>query len=235
MTSETLHPAYVIHSRKYRDTSLILELFTQNEGRVAVVARGARSKKKNHSVQPFTPLLVSYVGKGELKTLAKIDAGAMYFIPGDRLLLGMYANELLIRLLGKFEKVTDLFTAYQQLLLSLVGSDDYTVELRRFELKLLNELGYGISFALDAGTGDFVEPDQFYRFVPEQGFRQLSSKTDSSFLGEHLLNVSDGNFCSPEVEQTARRVARIAIARLLGDRPLKSRELFQQLHQERQS
>lgn len=225
-----LVPAYILHARKYRDTSLILELFTEPEGRVAAVQRGARGKKKTGTVQPFTPLLISYLGKGELKTVVKVDAGAMHHLVGDRLLLGMYANELLMRLLGKFEKAPGLFVAYQQLLLALVGSDDYQRRLRQFELRLLDDLGYGISFGVDAASGDFVAPDKYYRFVPDEGFRELSSETEASFFGEHLLAIADGDLASDEVEATARKVARIAIGRLLGDRPLKSRELFQQLN-----
>jgi DNA repair protein RecO (recombination protein O) len=230
-----LVPAYVLHARKYRDTSLILELFTESEGRVAAVQRGARGKKKTGTVQPFTPLLVSYLGKGELKTVVKVDAGAMHHLVGDRLLLGMYANELLVRLLGKFEKAPGLFLAYQQLLLSLVGADDYQVQLRQFELRLLNDLGYGISFGTDAGTGDFVAPDRYYRFVPDEGFIELASKTDSSFYGAHLLAIEDGDFSSDDVEIAAKKVLRLALARLLGDRPLKSRELFQQLNSGRRT
>jgi len=228
-TLPELMPAYILHSRKYRDTSLILEMFTQNEGRVAAVQRGGRSKKSG-AVQPFTPLLVSYVGKGELKTISKLDAGAMHYLTGDRLLLGMYANELLVRLLGKFEKVAGLFSAYQSLLLTLVADDHYQIQLRRFELRLLDELGYGISFGIEASSGDFIEPDKFYRFVPDEGFRELLAETDSSYAGHHLLAIADDDLGSDAVEAAARRIARQAIARLLGDKPLKSRELFQQLN-----
>lgn len=225
-----LAPAYILHARKYRDTSLILELFTEQEGRVAAVQRGARSAKKSGTIQPFTPLLVSYVGRGELKTVSKIDAGAMHHLTGDRLLLGLYVNELLVRLLGKFEKTPVLFSAYQSLLLSLVGSPNYQNQLRRFELRLLDELGYGISFGTDASTGGLIESDKHYRFVPDDGFRVLAAGTEFSYAGEHLLAISEDNFSTPEVEAAARRVARLAIARLLGDKPLKSRELFQQLN-----
>lgn len=232
-TLPELMPAYILHARKYRDTSLILELFTQQEGRVAAVQRGGRSKKTG-AVQPFTPLLVSYVGKGELKSIAKLDAGAMHYLTGDRLLLGMYANELLMRLLGKFEKVPGIFSAYQSLLLTLVAADRYQVQLRRFEFRLLDELGYGISFGVDALSGDLVAPEKFYRFVPDEGFRVLSAETDSSYAGHHLLAIADDDLEVEAVEAAARKISRQAIARLLGDKPLKSRELFQQLNVGRQ-
>ena len=232
-TLPELMPAYILHARKYRDTSLILELFTQQEGRVAAVQRGGRSKKTG-AVQPFTPLLVSYVGKGELKSISKLDAGAMHYLTGDRLLLGMYANELLMRLLGKFEKVPGVFSAYQSLLLTLVADDRYQIQLRRFEFRLLDQLGYGISFGIDASSGDLIAPEKFYRFVPDEGFRVLSAETDSSYAGHHLLAIADNDLESEAVEAAARKISRHAIARLLGGKPLKSRELFQQLNIGRQ-
>lgn len=230
ISENDLEPAYVLHSRKYRDTSLILELFTENSGRVAAVQRGARGKKKSSTLQPFTPVLVSYLGKGELKTLTQVDAGNMQLLIGDRLLLGMYANELLVRLMGKYVPASLLFQSYQKLLLSLVADADYTTELRRFELRLLEELGYGISFAFEAVSGDMVEPDSYYRFVADEGFYPIAAETNNSFVGAHLLAIADGELNGPEVEQTARRITRVAISRLLGDRPLRSRELFQQLN-----
>lgn len=232
-TGSGLVPAYVLHSRKYRDTSLILDLFTESEGRINAVQRGARGAKKSSTVQPFTPILIDYVGKGELKTLSKIDAGSMQYLSGDRLLLGMYINELLVRLLGKYVAAPVLFRSYQTLLLSLVGDDQYTTELRKFEIRLLDELGYGISFAFEAGTGDMVDPDMFYRFVADEGFHPIASETKNSFSGVHLLAIADGELEDPEVEHTARRVTRLALSRLLGDKPLRSRELFQQLNEGR--
>ncbi|MFN3238539.1 MAG: DNA repair protein RecO [Pseudomonadales bacterium] len=232
-SNQELVPAYILHSRKYRDTSLILELFTEIDGRVAGVQRGARGKKQSATVQPFTPILVSYMGKGELKTITKIDAGSMQHLTGDRLLLGMYANELLIRLLGKYEPTRSLFQVYQRLLINLAALEDYQGVLRDFELKLLEELGYGISFAFTAGSGDMVEPEQHYRFVADEGFHPIAAATNSSFPGAHLLAIADGEY-NPEVERTARRITRSAINRLLGDRPLQSRELFKQLNRSRQ-
>ncbi len=232
-TSE-LAPAYILHTRKYRDTSLILELFTERDGRVAAVQRGARGKSKVNTVQPFTPVLVSYVGKGELKTLTKIDAGSMQQVSGDRLLLGMYANELLVKLLGKDEPTPELFRAYQQLLLHLVSDTECQIALRRFELKLLEELGYGISFAFEAVSGDMLDPNQHYRFVADEGFHPIAAETTASYLGSHLLAIADDEFELPGIEQTARRITRLAIGALLGGRPLQSRELYKQLSQGRQ-
>lgn len=228
-SNSELAPAYILHARKYRDTSLILELFTERDGRIAAVQRGARGKKKVNTVQPFTPVLVSYIGKGELKTLAKIDAGSMQPLSGDRLLLGMYANELLVKLLGKDEPAHELFRAYQRLLVQLVAEDECQVALRRFELKLLEELGYGISFAFEAVSGDMVDPNQHYRFVADEGFHPIAAETAASYRGEHLLAIADNEFERPGIELTARRITRIAINQLLGGRSLQSRELYKQL------
>lgn len=223
-----LTPAYILHTRKYRDTSLIAELLTEKEGRVAVVIRGARgTRKKTGVVQPFTPILVSYVGRGELKTITKMEVSSIYLLQGENLLIGMYANELLVRLLGKFEAVINVFDAYQQLLLALVSAKDTNDSLRYFELTLLEDLGYGITFDLDAGSGETIQADRYYRYVPDEGFHSLASNTsNAAYLGEHLLQIANRQFASAEVEACAKKIIRSSLAVLLGSKPLKSREMF---------
>ncbi len=231
MTSEAraeLTPAYILHSRKYRDTSLIVELLTEQDGRVAAVYRGARSKKKSGVVQPFTPLLVSYMGRGELKTITRLDIGNMNHLVGENLLLGLYANELMVRLCHKFERSPMLFSAYQRLLLGLVSGSNMIHALREFELSLLTELGYGISFDVDASSGSDIDPNVFYRYVPDEGFHPLLSGTGNSYKGEQLLKISAGDYVGSDVANIAKKIIRQSLNHLLGDKPLKSRELFAQ-------
>jgi DNA repair protein RecO (recombination protein O) len=148
-------------------------------------------------------------------------------MPGENLLVGLYVNELLVRLLGKFEPVPVLFRAYQELLLSFVVGVS-TTALRKFELTLLSQLGYGITFDLDAGSGEPVQPDRYYRYVPDEGFHQLVQDTsNASFKGEYLLEIGSGNLCGLEIDACAKRAIRVSFTTLLGDKPLKSRELFE--------
>jgi DNA repair protein RecO (recombination protein O) len=263
MTSDELQPAYVLHARKYRDSSLIVELLTRHEGRVSAVVRGARSKRgrQQGTWQPFMPLLASCFGQGDLRTVKHAEfLQTAFHLAGEQLLLGLYANELLVRVLGRFEAVPEVFNQYQSLLAVLAAglgtsSSDVNrhaanvdevsqsasqsltanptrVALRRFELRLLHEMGYGISFAHEAASGDAVEPSQRYRFVAGEGFHPLPGATgrdadDGGYLGEYLLAIDAGKIDSVAIDRCARTIIRIAIGNLLGGRPLKSRELFQ--------
>lgn len=233
-SSQALSAAFILHTRKYRDTSLICDLLTEEEGRLDVVIRGARGKKPRFrgNLQPFVPLLISWFGRGELKTARTIDfPAATIHLAGDSLLMGLYVNELLYRLLGKFDPVPSVYSSYYRLLKVLEYSDAPASELRRFELGLLAELGYGITFEQEAGTGQPIQPDRLYRYVTEEGFYPLPENTydkrpAGAFEGGHLLSIGRGEFDDARVEQAARRITRSSLKVLLGDRPLKSREMF---------
>ena len=252
MMSDGLSPAYVLHSRKHQDSSLIVELLTRDEGRISAVVRGARNKRGRQAGiwQPFMPLLVSSFGRGELRTVKHAEfLQTAFHLTGDNLLLGLYVNELLVRVLGKFEAVPEVFGEYQTLLNELATIDGVPGELansastvaergpryrnqgalRAFELQLLAELGYGISFTAEAGGGAAVVSGQRYRFVAEEGFYPLGPGNDSAdtgYPGEHLLAIEARQFDSDAVDHSAKYIIRLAFAGLLGGKPLKSRELF---------
>ena len=223
-----LHEAFILHSRNYRDTSLIVDLLTREEGRYSVVVRGAMSQKSRvrGRLQPFTPLLVASVGRSELKTSTSIDfPGNSYRLTGDRLLLGLYVNELLYRLLGKFDPVLELFDDYCHLLTSLADCQGGVLDVRLFELRLLQELGYGINFDYDAGDGQAVEENSHYKFVVHEGFHRVDEPGDSAFCGAELRSIAEGNLQVVN-ERRLRNLTRVSLAELLGDKPLKSRSLF---------
>lgn len=227
--SEGLQPAYVLHARDYRDTSQILELLTAEQGRMPVVtrgSRGARSKLRGR-LQPFAPLLVGSVGKGELRTATTVDfAGPAWALSGDALLLGLYVNELLYRLLGKYEAVPLLYQGYHQLMDQLQQPADALLAVRRFELLLLQELGYAISFDYDAGTGVAVDAGSHYAYVVHEGFYQTDQVGENIYNGAELVAISRGDLMQIE-ERRLRYITRLSLAELLGERPLKSRSLFQ--------
>ncbi|MFT7042086.1 MAG: DNA repair protein RecO (recombination protein O) [Candidatus Azotimanducaceae bacterium] len=261
MTSDELQPAYVLHARKYRDTSLIVELLTRHEGRVSAVVRGARSKRgrQQGTWQPFMPLLASCFGQGDLRTVKHAEfLQTAFHLSGEQLLLGLYANELLVRVLGKFEAVPAVFGQYQSLLAVLaagsvdaaldpraVNTDDASeplhrplmanparVALRHFELCVLSEMGYGISFAHEAASDRAVQASRRYQFVAGEGFYLLPGSTAADaeggdYPGEYLLAIAAGEIDSTAIDRCARAVIRVAIGNLLGGRPLNSRELFQ--------
>lgn len=227
----SLQPAFVLHTRAFRDTSLLLELFTLDYGRIAAIAKGVRGKSTRFKcvLQAFTPLLISWSGKGELKTLSDVENdGISIHLLGEALFDGFYLNELLLNLLQRFDPHVELFHSYRHALIDLYHSDQSQQQkiLRIFEKQLLAQLGYGFSFA--AITGENIQREQYYWFEMEKGFIQCNSKhsTRPKFLGSELLAIAQDDFSDPQVLAAAKRLMRLSIAKLLGHKELKSRELF---------
>ena len=248
-----LQPAYILHRQPFRNTSLMVDFLTLDHGRVRLVARGARRGRSRHRplLQPFQPLLISFTGRGEVKTLTDIEgAPRITALQGRRLFSGLYINELLVRLLLNHEEHRALYRLYQSTLQALQDSAATEAALRRFELGLLAELGYGINLALDCSTRLPIEADALYRFTPDVGFRRLAEVqnrvaepkagepgagepgADDCFLGAHLLALGemqqgsargDGN---DDSARAAKRLLRMALRCHLGSRPLHSRRLW---------
>ncbi|MGQ9425892.1 DNA repair protein RecO [Gilvimarinus sp. F26214L] len=224
-----LQPAYILHTRPYRDTSLLIEALTPGYGRISLVGRGQRQsrQKSRRPLQPFTELLLSWQGRSDLKTLVAAEiAGRAAFLSGYHLFSGLYANELLTRLLPQGDAHPEVYATYQQLLAELIAESELEGALRRFEFRLLEELGYGIEFRRDARTDDLVEAGQSYVFAADLGVMRAEHNHSGGFAGEDLLAIAAEDYSRSETRRTAKRLARMALAPHLGNRPLKSRELF---------
>ena len=231
MSEPVAHHAYILHSRNYRETSLLVEIFSKEEGRYSLVIRGARNRKSRYQglVQPFSPMLVTSYGKGELKTAGAIDfTRSSWRIKGEQLLIGLYVNELLYRVLGKFDQLPALYAGYEKLLAELEKDVFEILFLREFELQMLANLGYGITFDVDVRTGEKIRPDAQYRFVAEEGFHSLVDEAhrESNCPGALLLSIASGDY-SGDAEKILKRVIRKSLLPLLGGKPLKSRSLFE--------
>lgn len=228
-----LQPAYVIHSRPYRDTSLLVELFTPEYGRVAAVARGVRVRKspRRALINPFIPLLVSLQGRSPLKLLTHVEAVAPAIpLRGNTLFAGLYLNELLARLLPEWDAHVALYRDYTRAVASLQQADRMEPVLRHFETALLRELGYEINYREEAETGAPVTPGQIYRLETARGF--IATHADSGHLhfpGENLLAIARGDYQGEAVCRAAKQINRRLLAPLLGDRPLQARSLFRTL------
>lgn len=243
---QPLQPAYILHSRPYSDSSLILELLTPEYGRIGCVARGARRDKqrRQQSLQPFVPLLVSLLGRGELKTLGPVEnAGSALWLKGRAVYAGLYANELLMRLLAVGEAQYEVFACYQTLLQTLAaldgtGAGQLEPPLRRFELQLLQELGSCPQLSYCAHSQGPVTAGACYRLEAETGFVPVHRRGDEreirgEFSGADLLALEQalqsGEFATTLLAP-AKRLTRLLLTPLLGDRPLQSRELFRQVY-----
>ncbi|MCB1689375.1 MAG: DNA repair protein RecO [Halioglobus sp.] len=228
-----LQPAYVIHSRPYRDSSALLDVFTAEYGRLGLVARGTRRQSRRGSgtalLQPFIPLLLSFSGRSELKTLVATErAQGECSLRKERIFCGMYMNELLVRMLHRDDAHPALFSAYDQALKALAGTGTVDTVLRRFEYQLLDELGYNFDLGADAASGQPIQPAGLYRYERGVGLvASADSIADVSgvYPGAELLAMASGEF-GGSARLTAKRLLREALAEHLGEAPLRSRELF---------
>ncbi|AFJ46108.1 DNA repair protein RecO [Shimwellia blattae] len=224
--------AFVLHSRPWSETSLLLDLFSETSGRVRLVAKGARARRSTlkGTLQPFTPLLVRWGGRGEVKTLRNAEAVSLALpLSGIPLYSGLYVNELLSRVLEQEISFSELFFDYLYCLQALAGtSGSPEPALRRFELALLGHLGYGVDFLHCAGSGEEVADTMTYRYREEKGFIASLVVDNRSFTGRQLRALYAREFPDQETLRAAKRFTRIALKPYLGGKPLKSRELFRQ-------
>ena len=229
---------YLLHSRPYRDSSVICDFLLQHHGRVSLLYKGVRKAGKQGAkgrlLQPFTPLAISFEGRTELKSGRILEAaGASVYLSGVRLYSGLYVNELLVRLLPREEACAPLFDLYRDTV-QLLNSAVIEPVLRRFERQLLAELGYELTLLWDV-AGAPVSPQHNYLYVPDQGLSLIAGNALSQsarpqcFCGEHLLAIEQHAYDDPEVSLAAKRLHRLALAPHLGDKPLHSRELFKQV------
>lgn len=221
-----LSPAYVLHSRPYRDTSALVDLFTLHSGLQRAVWRGARGRRKGLIPQAFMPLMVATTGRGDLKTLTQAEAAGSYvLLQGDALFSGMYLNELMVRLVYPGDPQPVLFAAYQHALEQLAGDAPVEPVLRQFEWQLLDSLGYGFSLTVDA-LGNEVLDQSCYVWEAEQGLVALSYGNEGGVPGSALLAMAANDWQQPPTLKAAKQLMRQALAPHLGNRPLVSRSLF---------
>jgi DNA repair protein RecO (recombination protein O) len=224
-----LQPAYILHSRLYRDTSLLLEFFTPDYGRVSLLARGVRGQRGRFKgiLQPFVPLLISWSGKTELMTLTNAETCDLpHQFTGDILLCGIYLNELLMKLLHRYDPHSELYRVYETTLRQL--PQDQMAALRYFEKALLSELGYALQIDREANTNLALDPELFYFFDPAQGVFVCHNpeQQNNVFSGKALLAIHESNWSDPTTFREAKRLLRIALTHLLNGKPIRSRELF---------
>lgn len=229
---ENWQRGFVLHRRAYSETSLLVDVFTEDTGRLSLLAKGARSRRSawKSVLQPFTPLLLRWSGKSGLKILTKAEPAAITLpLQQTALYSGFYVNELICRVLEQETAQPQLFQDYLRCLTELAGTP-LAVEpvLRRFEFQLLQSLGYGVDFLHCAGSGQPIDENMTYRYREEQGFMASLIKDNLTFYGRDLLAFEQRRFDDSTVLQAAKRFTRLALKPYLGSKPLKSRELFSQ-------
>ena len=226
MTKVDLTPAFLIHRRAFKDSSLLLDFFTYEHGKIRLVGRGLRKSKT--PIQIFQHLKISYSGRSDLKGLNnwEVDDKPRQ-LKGDNLIFGMYVNELISRLLHEQDPHHELFEMYKQFIGHLSATDATSSHwlLRLFENNLLQELGYGIDLSSDI-TGSEIELDAKYEYQHQSGFtRSVAGKISGKLINQLLADdIND----VPEAFQlkACRDLNRLRLNPLLGNKPLQSRSLF---------
>ena len=225
-----LKPACILHRREYGDTSLLVEVWSPELGRLPAIAKGARSGKSGRAalLQPFQPLWVGLTGRGEVRTLTRVEAAGPALLSGGKVLYaGFYLNELLLRLIPREDPQPRLFDHYLEALEGLAGGMDMAACLRTFELRLLRVLGYAPLLERDT-AGSPIQAAAFYGYDPQRG--PLPAPTSGLRIeGATLLALAADQPLKGARARQARDLMRLILDTHLGGRPLRSRELLREM------
>ncbi len=223
---------YVLHARPWQETSRLLEVLTASHGRLGLVARGAQrpSSRLRGVLQPFRPLHLSWSGRGALHTLCAAEPAGHPTAPsGTVVMAAFYLNELLLAFLRRSDAHPGLYAAYEAAIVALGAGSAADTEpvLRRFEIRLLAEIGYGLSLGHDATTGQRLDPAARYEYIVEQGaVPAVAGDRPLVFNGAELDAIDRMAFADPAVLRAAKRLLRAVLAHHLGGRSLRTREVM---------
>ena len=229
---QTGQRGYVLHSYPYSESSLIVETFTRENGRVPLVARGARRPKSTVRgvLLAFQPILLSWSGKTELRTLIKAEwLGGQDPLTGLGMICGFYLNELLLRLLPRDDPHERLFDRYQETLAALGAAQELPASLRRFEKALLDELGYGVILDREAATGEIIAAERRYVYLAERGPVAASGDASQKGVeldGQTLIDMQRDDYARGATQHQSKALMRALINHHLGDRQLHTRQLL---------
>ncbi len=251
--------SFLLHSIAYSETSLIVELFSKELGRVSAIAKGAKRKGSTlrSVLMPFQPIEIALSGKSELKTLTQADwVGGMAMPVGDALICGFYLNELIIRLLAKEDPHPEIFDAYERCLMAITqeleASEKLDTSLRSFEWLLLKEVGYAPELLRDA-RGQAIELAMAYQWSATHGFvpmrpgvaeaDSLNTVSGQTLLalaalttqyqadsGENELDAARTLLSAPSTRMQAKRLTRAVLSHALDGQKLNSRQILIDLH-----
>lgn len=225
-------PGYVLHAYPYRETSLVVESFTRRFGRVGLLARGARRPRSalRGVLLAFHPLRLSWSGSAELGTLVSAEwGGGQPALAGSALMCGFYLNELLLRLLPREDPHEHLFDAYASGIARLALGEHQATVLRRFERRLLAELGYAPRLDRDAASGAPIDPGRRYVYEPERGPVVARNGAEGTYSGRTLLDIAGDDYSRAETRDEARQLMCALIAERLGGQSLQTRAMLSEL------
>lgn len=249
MRGAAQQPAFVLHRYAWSESSLIVDLFTRDAGRVAVAAKGAKRPTSNLRavLMPFQRIQVAFGrsrddASSDIRNLRGAEWGGGVPITagaggGEALLAGFYLNELLMKLLARDDPHPALWDAYAATLPCL-GSAQESTALRAFELVLLAETGHLPDLSRTTATQQVLDPVRRYSLRPELGLVEARADDDAALHGAAFsaLHAACARrdldalraACQP-VEAALRKQLRLALAYHLGGAPLRTREVVREL------
>lgn len=227
-------PAFILHQRVFRESSFLLDIFSRDHGRISLVAKGVRKQKRSQAglLQIYQPLLLSWQGRRDLQTLTAVEPnGPAYLLRAESALCGLYINELMMKLLPLGESESNLYIDYQKALFGLQEALQNEITLRLFEKQLLSHLGYGLVLDQDVETGEPIDDGKDYYYVADEGlYCWQTGQQRNRISGRSLQHlVTEQDFDEKSLNEI-KQLMRMVIHFYLGDKPLRSRELFSQLH-----
>jgi len=250
-TLNHLHKSFLLHQRPYRETSIIADFLTDSDERVSVVCKGVKSSGKKalllrSILQPLGLMVLNYKGKTSLKSLLNVEPIQQpYRLVNENLYVGLYINEIIIRLFKADINHNNIFSEYKKIISVLSGvsfSSDIEhkifleMHLRKFEFKLLSILGYELDFFNETRNGEKIKPDGFYQFKSSEGFSEIKNKAHfedlkkkKEFLcvvGKYIVALQKQNYKNEDVRVFAKKLSRAALLPHLGPDPIFARQLF---------
>lgn len=225
---------YVLHTRPYRESSLLVDVFCRGHGRFMLNAKGARRQKSGMRglLMPFRPLLLSWSGRGQLPILTAAESRGFVPVPaGQALHSAYYINELVLKMLHRFDEHDALFDQYEKTMSHLGNSDDVASALRLFEKSILGETGFGLVLDHDADTGELIEAQYQYTYIPEHGPIRTGKppRNGISISGRALLSLKSDEPALEEVGNEIRNLHRSLITAQIGNREIRSRRVLVQV------
>ncbi len=224
--------AFLLHRRPYSESSLLLDFFTREHGRITLIAKGCRKKKTQAQglFLPLKPLIISWTGRGELPILTSIEQKSHTPNPTEAVTkCGYYLNELLIKLLHRHDSHENLFDRYDETLMNLLEGGDPAADLRVFEKNLLQEIGFGLVLDRDVETGEVIKTNTLYDYWPERGPMVSKNQHGEGVSGSTLIALESETFGSGKEKLEARRLTRQLIDLQLSGKQLRSRRVIREM------
>lgn len=227
-------PGYVLHTRSYRESSQLLDILTPGYGLVRLVGRGVKrpAKQAGSPVQQFREILLSWKGKGDLYTMTGFDeTGIAHRLSGKSLFSAMYINELVVKLLAPEDPSPEIYDCYTEAISELVSGREIQKTLRLFEKRLLSLIGYEMNLSVDSESGETVDPEGIYRYDIESGPVKVMKGVAGQLTisGKSLISLEQECLQGEQVRKECKILMRAVLSWHMGGRPLKSRDLFNQL------